>query len=270
MPIYISTDLYLSSFTGRPLNHPRIGWQTWTRDDASIAVASSSEVATYEDDNVLTENTYEWWQPTSLPATLTFTLSSAQDVNYVGIAAHTMGTNNCAYKWQYHDGSGWEDLVDASTTSNEPIMGLFDSVNATQFRLNILSGDDEPLIGVVYFGEVLESERGIYVGHSPITLAKKTIIRPNKSEDGNWLGRSVIRQGAANGIEIDNLSASWVRTYLKPFMESAVSYPFFFAWNPQNYPSEVGYCWTNSDIVPQNTGPRDLMSVSFNVEAYID
>jgi len=268
--IIISNDLYLSSFTGEPLNKPRIGWQTWTRDDTGIAVSSTSEATDYDDDNVLTENTYEFWQPTALPATLTFTLSGGKKVDYMGIAAHTLGSSGCSIIAEYYDGSSWEELFSQAPGDNEPIMALFSEVTASQFRIRIVSGSSNPLIGVVYFGQVLESQRGIYVGHSPITLSKKSIVRPNKSESGNWLGRSVIRQGAANNIEIDNLTASWVRESLKPFIDSAINYPFFFAWNPSEYPKEIGYCWTNGDIIPQNTGPRDLMSVSFNVEAYID
>lgn len=267
MTIYVSAG-YISAAT-YPINHPRIGWQSWTRDDTSISVASSSEVSGYEDDNVLSENTYEWWQPSSLPATLTFTLSGAKNVDYVGIAAHTLGQNNCEVKWQYWNGSSWVDLMDETISNDEPIMGLFASVSATQFRLRILSGDNEPLVGVLYFGEVMESQRGIYVGHSPISLSKRSIIRPNRSEGGNWLGRSVIRQGAATNIELNNLTADWVRSDLKPFIESAALYPFFFAWNPSGWPSEVGYCWTDDDIIAGNTGPRDFMSVSFKVEAYL-
>lgn len=270
MSVIISKNMALYTDQVLPLTHPQLCYQTWTRDDSSLVLTSSSETSGYQDDNVLTENTYEFWQPSSLPATLTFELSSAQEVNYVGIAAHTFGTNLCNIKFQYYNGSAWVDLLDTAPGDDSVLLSFFNSVTSNQFRINILSGTGNPFIGVVYFGKRLAVERRIYVGHAPITLSKKSVVRPNKSEDGNWLGRSVIRQGAETGIEFKNLSASWVREKFKPFMDSALSYPFFFAWRPTDYPKEVAYCWTMGDIRPQNSGPRDLMTVSFDVEAQLD
>ena len=137
------------------------------------------------------------------------------------------------------------------------------------WRVEISSGS-APDIGVIYFGATMTMENPIYGGHAPVTLSKKTVIRPQKSEGGQWLGRSIIRQAAQTGIKFNNISASFMRSTFEAFMNDAISNPFFFAWRATSYPDEVAYCWTGADIVASNTGQGDKMSVSFNVDALLE
>lgn len=249
-----------------PLNNPRIGWQNLLREAEVSATGQSGQNAPDATQNALT---WDFWIPNALPANITYTLEEAADFDYIGIASHTIGTDGATVTFSYHDGSDWVDIKTVSPSDNSPIILLFNEIETDQIRIS-LTGTANPAVGVVYAGKILVSQRRIYQGHTPITLGKRTTIRPQRSEGGQWLGRSIVREGAETSISLSNLTADWVREYFKPFMDSAIKYPFFFAWRGEKFPEEVAYCWTDQDIVPSNSGPRDFMSVSFAVDAQID
>jgi hypothetical protein len=147
-------------------------------------------------------------------------------------------------------------------------MLLFDPVSAAAVRLvfeSLGSPETAPLVSVIYIGEALAMQRPLYGGHSPIDLARNTVIRPNKSERGQWLGRSIIRSGSTGAWSWRHLKPDWYRTYFDPFVESARTQPFFIAWRPETYPV-TAYCWTEGDITPSNMGVKDFMQVTLEAE----
>ena len=149
---------------------------------------------------------------------------------------------------------------------DRPIMALVEETTAAKFRVRIV-GEGAPTVGVIYMGKALEMTRPLYGGHSPISLSRTTVIRPNASERGQWLGRSIIRSGAHGSWAWANLKASWVREYLDPFIEAARTSPFFILWRPETFPGEAGYCWTTGDVAPpSNAGTKDFMSFALDAE----
>jgi len=62
------------------------------------------------------------------------------------------------------------------------------------------------------------------------------------------------------------LTAAWYRSDFDPFVKAARQYPAFFGWRPETFPLECVYGWVTENIVPQNQGVRDFMSVSFGVQ----
>jgi hypothetical protein len=245
-----------------PLSHSRIGHQSYTRTGT---VTASSEAVDFPADAPLNELTYEFWRPTALPATWTLDAGSSVAVNYFGIAAHTLGTSSNTVTIQSSpDNTTWTTIDSITPTDNSPIMFLFASVTAEYYRIEI-TGGAIPSVGVVYVGTVLEMLRPCYAGLTPISLSRDTVIRPNRSEGGQWLGRSVIRSGSSMSVNYTNLDNAWVRSAFRDFIDDAVTYPFFFAWRPDNYPEDVGYVWVGEDIKPSNSGTRDLMNVSIQM-----
>jgi len=245
-----------------PLSHSRIGYQSYTRTGT---VTASSEATDFPADAPLNELTYEFWRPVSLPATWTLNAGSIVAVNYFGIAAHTLGSSGNTVTIQSSpDNTTWTTIDSITPTDNSPIMFLFESVSAQYYRIEITSGVI-PSVGVIYIGTVLEMLRPCYAGLTPISLSRDTVIRPNRSEGGQWLGRSVIRSGSSMSVNYTNLDNAWVRSTFRDFIDDAVTYPFFFAWRPDNYPEDVGYVWVSDDIKPSNSGTRDLMNVSIQM-----
>lgn len=267
MPVVISSSMVLGSSDDPPLTHPRILWDDWCRRGT---VTASTEAEGYPVENAVDYLTYDWWRPSSIPAWIEVQIPISEPINSCLIAAHTLRTTECSIKVQYWDGANW---VDASSeilpANNRVIMFLFDVVYTTRARVYI-QGGTVPEIGVVMFGKALATQRAIYQGHSPVNLARRTDIRPNTSEGGQWLGRSIRREGVATSITINNQHADWMREKFEPFIDAARTYPFGWAWRPSRWPEEVALVWTNKDIVPQNSGPIDMMTVTIPVEGHIE
>lgn len=270
MPTVISSSLVLgSSGAGAsvPLTHPRILWDDWCRRGT---VTASTEAAGYPVENATDYLTYDWWRPSAVPAWIEVEIPLLEPIDACLIAAHTIGSSGCSVKVQIWDGSAWTDASAETLPANDRVIFfLFDEVYATRARIYI-QGGTVPDIGVVMFGKALATQRALYQGHSPINLSRRTTIRPNTSDSGQWLGRSIRRAGVATSITINNQRAGWIRDHFSPFIEAARTYPFGWAWRPQRWPEEVALVWVNDDIVPQNSGPIDMMTVTMDVEGHIE
>ncbi len=280
MAIVLSGALALGTTAAAiSLKSPRIGYENRLRD-TGMTVSTSTAESDAEGESVINSLTYDFWQPTAVPGVIAFTFPEAITADYCGIAGHTLTETGNDVELQYWDAgaspAAWVSLgsvLPGSETGNKTIMFLFDSVSSAIWRLIVDGGTGTtmPVLGVVSIGVSLVLERNIYGGHTPITLSKNTVIRPQTSEGGQFLGRSIIREGASTKITLNNLSASWVRSDFFPFMESARTFPFFFSWRATAaYADEVAYCWTNKDIRVTNNGQADLMNTSFSVDAIVE
>lgn len=262
--LYISPSLVAMAGSGaaEPLSRARIGYRTITRN---AAVTASSAAAGFPASAIRHALTYERWMPTVAPATLTIDAGAAVSADYVGIAAHTIGSTGATVTISYSEnGTSWAQVLQVTPANDNSIMALFEPVLARYWRLQI---DRVAEIGVVYIGRALVMQRSMYGGHSPGTLSRQTEIEPSRSVTGQFLGRSIVRQGFATPYQWSNLTAAWYRANFDPFVESALRNPFFIAWRPDRFPDEVLYAWCNDDISPTNQGQRDLMQVGFSVEA---
>ena len=260
------------------LKSPRIGYENRLRDTGLVVTTSTAETDA-EGESVINGLTWDFWQPTAVPGTITFTFSEAITADYCGVAGHTLTETGNDIELQYWDGLSPGSFVSLGSvlpgneTGNKTILFLFDSVSSAIWRLIVDGGTTTtmPVLGAVSIGTSLVVERNIYGGHTPITLSKNTVIRPQTSEGGQFLGRSIIREGASTTITLNNLTAPWVRSDFFPFMESARSFPFFFAWRATAaFADEVAYCWTNTDIKVTNNGQANLMNTSFSVEGFVE
>lgn len=250
-----------------PLTHARIGHDNFV---PSSTVTATTEATGFPADAVKRQTTWERWKPTAMPATLNIDAGVAKSANYIGIAAHTLGSSAVTVVVEYSlDNAAWTTIDTIEPADNSAIMVLFDEVQARYWRVTVSAGTI-PNIGVVYIGKTLDMQRPIYGGHSPINLSRQTVVRPTESEKGQWLGRSVIRYGLQTSYDWSNLTAAWYRANFDPFVKEARFHPFFIAWRPEDYPQEVAFGWTSQDIQPNNSGTRDLMNVSISVSAYAD
>jgi hypothetical protein len=244
-----------------PLTHSRIGIDNIAR---SGTVDASSEAAGFPAISAANPLTYEFWKPTAFPAWWRVDAGAPVTVDYVGIAAHNLGTIGSTVEVQSStDNSTWTTVDSHTPTSDAPIMFLFAPVSARYWRITVTG---EAVIGAVYIGKVLEMQRAAFAGINPIDLSRRTVIRPNRSEGGQWLGRSVIREGSFTSVGFRHLTNAWYRANFDPFVEEARSYPFFFAWRPEGYPDSVGYVWTRGDIVPTTMGIKDFLEVGLDLE----
>ena len=269
MSVFISPAIVLNpSAYGEPLNHARIGYKTIvTRTNVSGTAAAAG----FPVSAISNPATYERYKPVDLPATLTIDAGEPVECDYIGIAAHTLGSGGCSFTVEHSpDNINWTEVSAVTPVTDQSLMAIFEPATRRYWRL-VVNGSAIPLIGVIYIGQSLQMQRAIYGGHSPLPLSRKTAVRPNVSETGQWLGASQERKGFKTSFSWKNLKAAWYRQYFDPFV--AVNprvIPFFIAWNPIQFPDEAGYCWATSDIQPKNSGTLDYMDVSLSVEGFND
>ena len=273
------SDNYAPTF---PANHARIGYDNLTPD---ATVSASTEEAGFPASSVKNQMTYEFWRPTAVPATLAVTFA-AQPVDYVGIAAHNLADTGGTVAIEYQQGGVWHTLtfvvptgigatldldfaaqqynVFENIADNGAILFQFAEVNCTGVRVTIDGAVSS--VGVVYAGRMLEMYRPFYSSHQPGKLSRKTTIKPNKSVNGQFLGRSVLRQGLVEQYGWGNTPISWYQLNIDPLSRAAIEAPLFIAWNPLEHPDHVLYGWTSDDISPTLSGTLNHVDFGFSVE----
>jgi hypothetical protein len=266
--ITVSKPLLLAApDAAQSLEFPRIGWDTITRDLLPSAVSASSDTQTGPADAVLRDDTAEYWLPNTLPATLTIDFGRLEDVDYVGVAGHTLGSSACSLKLETSmDGVTFAQFGLDYVAADDSAQMFLDTVRQARLLRLSVSGAAAPKIAVVYVGKVLVMEKRVTGGYVPITMARNTVKRNQVSRGGQFVSTSIRRMGVDGTATFEHLSSSFVRNSFDPFVKSARTFPYFFAWNPLTFPLEVAYCWTDKDIRPAYEGIIDLMRVSWNMQ----
>lgn len=155
-------------------------------------------------------------------------------------------------------------LITDAVTSYDDLGDI--SIRWFRMRLKLTPRDTAPRISVLYTGKSMPLERGIYVGHTPITLGREVSAVNGMAESGDFLGRIIRRTTFKSSIRMRHLTPVWYRNKFDPFVQACKTKPFFYAWRLNSYADEIGYCWFSGGVpVPENTGPRGMMSVSFDI-----
>lgn len=254
----------LPATSGFPLNYARIGI------DNTVSIISGATASATSDDvgssNMLTPSTYDKWRPVLDPSDATL-IGASKLCNYVGIAAHNLGTEGATLVVEVSNGGATTEIFNGVVLSDRPIYIRFtESLNDRVF-INI-SGSTVAEVGVVYLGKELEMMRPNYSGYTPVTLSSKDVFTPQVSDGGQFLGKQLVRKGFATEINFRHLTYSWYEENFQPFVISAKALPYFWAWNLLEHPNEIAYGWTNENIKPTLMGVRDWLEVSFNIDAH--
>lgn len=258
----------LSLSVSTPLTKPRIGYQNLARGLAIGAVVVSTETAEGPRDAPLRADTFEYWLPSAMPATWTVDLGGMKSLDYVGIASHQLGSLAVTVKVETAPSAGtpYTQLASDVLVSDDGPLLFLDALRTAQFVRLTFTGATPPRVGVIYVGQILAMAKAVTGGFKPIPLARRSTLKQAMSRGGQFLGQSFQRNGVETDANFTQLPAAWVRQYFDPFSKAARLYPYFFAWNPQDAPLEVGYVWTRSDIVPAYSGNLDLMDVKWPME----
>jgi hypothetical protein len=280
MAVVISSSLTISpvdSGGGQiTANNPIIGYETLV---TSSNVSATTEATGYPASNLANPSTALLWKgETSSPEAdeyITLALNTNELVDYVGIAKHNFGTAQITVSLEVLDADAspesWTEIVSEFIPSdNQPILMRFTPQAVTSLRIRLQPGSAAPQAGVVYAGPLLVFQRRIYVGHTPMNYGRSTKITNARSESGNFLGRIVLSQMTRTKIDLQNLTPTWVRSELVPFIEASKDTPFFFAWRPSDYPRECGYAWMTNDPQPSNALTNGFMQVSMELSGIFE
>jgi len=270
----VTSQALVLSPVGESLVTPIIGYENIV---TATAITATSEDADHPASNLATPSTALRWvaeqegSPLGPPAAdqyLTLTIDQVDDVDYLAVAVHNLGSGQNTVSVEGSSGGSpeWFELVQESIQPNDdPIVFRFTPQSLTGIRLRIQPSQattpTTPYVAVMYVGKLLVLERGTHAEHIPINLGRKTRVMSGMSETGNFLGRVVLSKSRATSFSLKLLRATWYRANFDPFVVAATELPFFFAWKPTEFPSDVGYCVLTNDLQPT----RDFATGRFSI-----
>ena len=244
-----------------PMSHARILYNTVTAGASVVATAGDNPAF------ALTPNTWERWEFSGTQS-LTITLASSQSIDALGIGSVVAIGSPVLIEYSATLAGSFLPFT-ASQTNSQSAMLFLRSAPVTVRRIRItVTGAVPGYIGVIYAGIALQMQHPIYSGVNPLVLNRVTDYFNSRTESGQWIGRSIRRRGLESTLSFSRLTAPWYRQYFDLFVQAARVGPFFFAWRPNEYPADVAYCWTDSDIQVSNSGTLNHMAVSFSVKAH--
>ncbi|VDC31428.1 hypothetical protein [Pseudogemmobacter humi] len=247
----------------QPLTHARILWDNVL---AGAVFSATSEREGFEAARAQSADTVSWWWP-AVAGTLTATFA-AVDIDGIGIAAHTLGSAGVTVTAEARIGGVWTALHDPiSPKDDAPIMIAFEKVTADAVRIFLSS---PARVGVLCAGAMLEMPRPGYTQLPPLALMRATTYETNKSQTGQFMGRSIVSTSRPFQATWDHLPEDWMRNSFDRFARAAREVPFFVALRPARFPSDVGYVLTSQDVIPERMGMVDLMSVTIVGEAHAE
>lgn len=278
MAVYVQPSLIAAAELGNartlPENHARIGWRRYP-----ILTASSSD-PDYPVFNLNNYFSYSPWRPTAISAWVsTFIVAGAEYLcDYVGIAAHNLGSKGCTFKIQgTTNNSTWVDISENITPEDDStIMVLFGMQSFAGYRLLISSGG-VPTIGQVFFGYSTQMYRPAWGGIDPIDLSYDDKHYPMSSVGGQFLGKMIVAGGVRATVSWKDLPKDWVRDSVvryeygygdvAGFVKHARTKPFFIAQNPRLHPDSAAFCRCPGNPKPPTpSGTRDLCDWSLSME----
>jgi len=211
-------------------------------------ITADQEASGFPDDQLANLQPYKRWKGTSSANQLiTFNLGAAASADAFGIAGHNLGTIGADVIMQYWNGSTW---VNAATlyqpTSDISIFRLFTTQTSDQWRLSLTSMSGTPEIGVIRLGDRLTMEKPLSGTWDP--NHQRTEFSSNISKGGNLLQNEVRFRETVQRAEFRRLTDTWYRATFLPAWNAHLyrADPFFFAWDYDRFPDEVGFLRVSS------------------------
>jgi hypothetical protein len=270
MSVYYADDTLLaeheSEFT---LDHPIIAWDNYAR--TGFIYATSSAVG-YPYTNLLNPATHLHWKAaTNDPLEVNFYPLTAEDIDYVAIARHNLGSEGISVELGYYDGNSPSTFIvlisERLLAGDGPALFRFTAQPIDTLVMRLGSGSAPADIAVASFGKLLVLPRKLYQGMTPPPFARTSKATNGRSEAGNFLGRITTQAFKQAKVPLQLLDQTYYREYIDEFVQECGDLPFFFAWRPQTYPDEVVYAIMTNNPQPFNEAPHGLASMTLEMSA---
>jgi hypothetical protein len=255
MSIYITEALLLSQDlygTDIDPNNPRIGWDNKLFDGS---ITADYEETDYPASNILNESLGSYWRSSDDSTTQNLSMQiDPATIDYCGIGGHNLAGATIQLQRRDDPGDPWTDVGSPFIPAdNQAIMIYFTAVSSSSYwNIEIApASGTAPRIASIYLGEMLTLSRKIWVGHKPSLFDKDTNFYTGDA-GGIYQGR--VKEAVRHNLEFSQkqVSQSFLRNVLKPWIDVSLDRPFYFAWRPLNYPNEVVLAWLDRDIKPVN------------------
>lgn len=269
MPVIISDELVLSQVQDFDPDNPIIGWVNYVTPSLTSAVFANNPTVDASDvdfpaANMAADTTDTRWEaPDSVvfeDIDLIFQFDGLRPIDYLAFAVHNLGTNQRALRvFGATTSVGGNPVYTALAqevilADDSPVLFRFAEANYTHIKLALKSSyidTEDPYVSVVFVGKLLVIERKIQVAFTPINYGRRPRIQNARSENGKFLGRTVLSEWRESTASIAYLSSDWYRDELDEFVAASQTETFFFAWAPISYPLEIGYAWMTNEPAPE-------------------
>lgn len=258
--IVMAQNLVLSPPDGTELNTPVFGWQSIATAGLISASSTASGYTAADLANPLT--VLKWSAADPSPAVdvyLTIDVVTVEAVDYVAIAGHNWGSAGIAFSLEIAtalEGSpaapNWTQVIAPRlVVRDDPLILRFTPQSVIGLRVRLQPGTAPAEAAVLHAGRLLVMPRGTSDDHVPINLGRQTRRIRQTSQNGHFLGEVLLSEARQTSIAFKHLVQSWARATFRDFLDAAKVDPFFFAWRPNTWPDDVGYCTLAND--PQLT-----------------
>ena len=236
---------------------------------AEGVLAWSSQTADGFAANAIGPQTYDFWTPSAVPATLSVTLDAPQACDTAAIIAHTLGTAGATVEVQHFSGGAWVTAQAVTPEDDADLVLLFGEVTAAQWRIRITGAVAS--IGVAMIGQRMVIPDGVTAGYTPVNLALDVELSPSVTIRGQYVGAYIKRQGAGTDIPLAQQERWWVQGEAAPFISHYnAGRPFIWMSCPDLHPEDGTYCWRDGNALSANYGPGSVWaSMTMQVSAYV-
>lgn len=236
--------------------------------NASNTVASSA-VAPFSVEGIFSTLTYEYWAFDDDNAQLDIVLNGGAFVDSLGIVFEGLAGSEITVLSSPDGGFYNEVHKQRFVEDGANLIRFSQAVSANFFRITFeKTVPSYAIVRNLMLGRGVVFERCIMGSHSPAPYQRETEFLTNISGTGQYLGRSVIRQGVRTKFDFNMITSTWGRDQFQAFVENAIKNAYYMLWNPSRYPEEAIYGWTDEDIGISYTGDQNLMAASWKMRGF--
>ncbi len=221
--------------------------------ESASSISVTSEATGFEKEKAYDHRTSTFWKA-SAAGTVYFTvdMGSAVSVTAWGCYAQNLIDNSGTIKFQYSSDNFSGDINDygsiVTPTDNTPIMKT-GSQSARYLRWEVDSTGSASSLGVLWFGEYIETNQGLAVGFEPLHQAQRFFPVDSITQDGAFVARTLKEKPIKGTLKfVPVQTEAYIRGDYKTMLRAIEVHPFFVIPQVDNYPSEVYYCWTDKMI----------------------
>lgn len=253
MLVFSSSLVLTEAEAALPANAPMFLWENGVA--FSNITADSEDLPNYPITNAANSATNQEWRAASA-ADVEITIAVNGEAAAVGIARHNFGSGGISFSvGYYNEDPAWVELTAPQIPANDrPLLAVFTHGSFTDIVIRLTEGDAAARAAVIKCGPVLRMPRGFDLGRdfTPPRFARKSEIVLGMSHRGDYLGEYTTSQWVdSTPFEFKHLDADWYRTYFDPFVAAMRGREaFFFAWAPDEYPSDADYTYFTKDPMP--------------------
>jgi hypothetical protein len=234
--------------------------------------ASSEDLPDGAKENVATTSTFDFWQPESGTASITFDLGASFLVDTVSIVAHTLGSVSAVVKLESStDGSTWVEEAEEEPEDNSTITFLIVGKSRRYWRISTVS-TDAYVIGNVLIGKKLVFPAGVRPPYTPTDMAENVELLISETLEGQFITNRPLRYGISTEVNLNAVEYGFVEDDLKPFRRHFNDgKPFIWASSPRFLENDTAYVWRRFDggeLRPVFDANGNFMNLSMDLMGY--